>query len=89
VSTWDVGWVIVTHIDHLEREEQGAGRHALEVVEEDTTVKDEVDAWGCSDGRQQQSMVVDASILATAGGRSWRYLVGGLSGVAKRREARE
>jgi hypothetical protein len=34
----------------------------------------EVDAWGCSGGWQQQSMVVDALVLAVASGRSqWHH----------------
>jgi hypothetical protein len=55
VSTWDVGRIVVTHVNHLEREEQGARRHALEAAEEDSTMEDEldeVDAWDCSGRRQ-------------------------------------
>jgi hypothetical protein len=43
------------------------------VVEEDVVVKDEldeVDAWGCSRGLQQQSTAVDVPVLAAVGGRS-------------------
>jgi hypothetical protein len=65
-------------------------RGALVVVEEDVVVKDEldeVDAWGCSRGSQQQSTAVDVPVLAAVGGRSWWRWVE--VPVASRREESE
>jgi hypothetical protein len=65
-------------------------RGALVVVEEDVVVKDEldeVDAWGCSRGSQQQSTTVDVPVLAAVGGRSWWRWVE--VPVASRREESE